>query len=410
MAVAFVPSLFLIDMLQGRSMRDLRSWLTKLPFIALALAIGILAIKVQDKALDEVDLAFWKRATIAAQNLPTYMAQQFLPLWSSPYYAYPTMAEGVLPWHYFLLALVAVAVPVWLLFERPPVLYTFSLLFFFFNIALVLQLLPVGHAVRADRYTYVAGIGWALLAALLIRDLCRIFRPKAHSLMFGMAYAVLLGMVAQGQVPVWKNALSVWDRIILDNPTSSIMYLNRSVTLTTAGRTNEALADLDMAVRHARPNDPMPIFLRGRFHMHQGSFDKAIEDFDRMTRTDVVPEGYLQSLAYALYKRGRCPEVIDLANKGLADQGPSIDLLNLRAHCSLQLGDLVQATTDLDRSSSIRQDYGEIWVLLGLASLARGDTLNGCTQLRQSNHWALFEKDLEQQRDQLIARYCPAIP
>src|SRR2546426_11340634 len=49
----------------------------------------------------------------------------------------------------------------------------FGALFYFVNVALVLQLVPVGRAITADRYTYVSYIGVGLVLALGYRHLMR---------------------------------------------------------------------------------------------------------------------------------------------------------------------------------------------------------------------------------------------
>src|SRR5262249_20879014 len=105
----------------------------------------------------------------AAYGLTTYVWKAFVPVGLSALYPYPSGGLSSLPAAYYVSPLV-VAILAWLCWRarRRAPLVTFGGAFFLLTVVLVLQLLPVGRAIIADRYTYVPyiGVGLALGACL----------------------------------------------------------------------------------------------------------------------------------------------------------------------------------------------------------------------------------------------------
>jgi hypothetical protein len=94
---------------------------------------------------------------------------------------------------------------------------------------LVPSLIPVlgvfqnGPQIAADRYTYLAGLGWAVLAAGLLS--CR---PRRPFLLTGAAVGVLVALAALtwNQVQVWHDSERLWTHALAIDRTSSIAEHN----------------------------------------------------------------------------------------------------------------------------------------------------------------------------------------
>ncbi|MBK9076103.1 MAG: glycosyltransferase family 39 protein [Flavobacteriales bacterium] len=164
MAVSFVPCLLLIDLAQGRSLKAWKPWTEKIPFAAAALIIGVVAVLAQRSVstIGNVDLSAADRFWTGGANLVIYIVQQLVPIDLNARYAYP-LTNGHLPAHYPALAMIGLAVLAlyaWRSSRRT--WFIFGIGFLLLHLLPVLQWLPVGQAIRADRYTYAAGIGWSL--------------------------------------------------------------------------------------------------------------------------------------------------------------------------------------------------------------------------------------------------------
>src|SRR5213592_3852425 len=143
-----------------------RVYVEKIPFVLLAAAASAIAVMAQlsfHAALSVAQLSVPGRVAISAYGLSFYLWKMVVPVNLSPLYE-----RGLVdPWAtLFLLSyggLVAITALAWARRRRWPGLPATWL-------AYVVVLLPVlgifqsGPQIAADRYTYLAGLGWAILA------------------------------------------------------------------------------------------------------------------------------------------------------------------------------------------------------------------------------------------------------
>jgi protein O-mannosyl-transferase len=88
--------------------------------------------------------------------------------------------------------------------------YLFGVLFFFVNIALVLQILPVGGAALAERYTYVPYIGFFFIFGVLYDkglyskdELIQKLKPLFHIVV--AAFVIFFSILTWQRIGKWKN-------------------------------------------------------------------------------------------------------------------------------------------------------------------------------------------------------------
>jgi hypothetical protein len=120
--------------------------------------------------------SLFQKAAFAAYGTFLYVAKMFFPVGLSAIYPYPPYGIRTLPAEYTA-ALIAVAIllPVILYACRKNRVVLFGLAFFFIHLALVLQLVTVGTAVMAERYTYLPYIGLFVAVSWWLDD-----RPSAE--------------------------------------------------------------------------------------------------------------------------------------------------------------------------------------------------------------------------------------
>ena len=250
-AVVLPLSFFAIDYFRRRPLRP-GLLLEKIPFLALAVAGGILTVSVQ-RSLGALEAPHaWsplQRAMFAAYGTVMYVAKMFVPVGLSAIYPYPPSSARSLPPQFPLaLAAVAVALPalVYLFRRNRPVL--FGLAFFFINIALVLQLVTVGTAVMAERYTYLPYIGLFFALSWWLDE--RGLAPWRAAL---AACFLLLGLLSLVQTwkrsEVWHDPETFWTDAIQKHPGQIVVaYTNRGNYYRRAGRLEEARRDYRQAL------------------------------------------------------------------------------------------------------------------------------------------------------------------
>lgn len=291
MAVTLPLALLLADHLLARRPSP-AALAEKLPFFALSLVFAALALKSQGRLgpAAPYPYAWWEHIVIACRNLVFYCWKTAWPADLSAFYPFPVPLNGRLPLSYYL----AVPAAGLYLYALKAAAARSRLAFFggaFFLAALlpVLQLVPVGSAVAADRYTYLPSAGLFLLAAAAFFRL----RGRAEAaasrlpllLLYPAAFFALftLGLLGWARARLWNNSLALWNDAFSKYPSSVFVLRNRGVSLLDAGRYAEALEDFSRAVAlypgYAENWDERgsALFLLGRYDDGVQAYTKALE-------------------------------------------------------------------------------------------------------------------------------------
>jgi tetratricopeptide (TPR) repeat protein len=255
-AVTLVVSMFVVDYWMRRAW-SMRIIVEKIPLLLASLAMGlanIYTLKVQGSTNDDITgFNIIDRACIATWSFSVYLFKLFIPEPMSPLYPYPK------PLQWFVYAspviFLAVAAAVYWLWKNDRRVWVFGFLFFFLNVAPVLQFFGAGQGYLADRFTYVPYFGFFAIAAWLY-DKYREDASKSLylNLGFGVALAAFMFLTVR-QVGVWKNGDTLWSHVMKyefdkakNKPTSALPYWNRGQYLRKKGEVARALADYTTAV------------------------------------------------------------------------------------------------------------------------------------------------------------------
>jgi len=289
MAVTLVPVLVLIDFFERRPGGRAR-WLDKIPFAAAALVFGLVGIDAQraSQAIsDSAALPWHERLFLSAYALLVYLGKAVVPFGLSAFHRYPQKPDGVYPWYVYAAPLVVagVAVAAWRLL-RPRPLAAFGALFFVANLVLVLQLLPVGSALIAERYSYLAYPGLLLALVVPWRGAAGA-RGARWVVVLVVCAAAALGMLTYRRCAVWRDSGTLWSDALRRYPEGHPIVLYNLASFWVAENRNQtgALELLDRGVDWPRQVQPELqarfLNLRGRLRFNQGSYDAALEDYDR---------------------------------------------------------------------------------------------------------------------------------
>ncbi len=378
MAASLSIALIAIDFYTEKKFRkDLL--LEKIPFLLLSLVFGIIAIKAQ-QSMDAVgDLTLFKpheRVALASYGYITYLWKMFVPINLSAYYAYPLKQNDALPPAYFayvLLALGVVAAAIYSLRKNKYVF--FGIAFFSITVFLVLQLLPVGGAVMADRYSYIPSLGIFFIFANVLYSM---YQKAAVKLV-----AVALLLLATGfysyatiqRCKIWKDGMTMWSDVIEKSQTIALAYNNRGVLFSTEGKKileeskNDpskrplALANFDKAIsdfNHAlqlNNKDTQAWSNKGLAYWRMGINDSAIVHLTRSVNIDPTYAIGWSNLGSVLYSINRVQEAIDAYEKavtynpGFSDGWYNIGILNYN------LGNKDKACESLRKAASLGMEH-----------------------------------------------------
>jgi protein O-mannosyl-transferase len=237
-----------------------RVYLEKLPFLLLALAVSALAFVAVQRLGNMVSLARLdapSRVALACRAALWYLGKTVAPLSLSPLYEAPDVVD---PWSWTALsaaaAVLTITVAALAMRRRCPGLPVAWLTF-------LVTLLPVsgifqnGPQLVADRYTYLACLGWAALAGAGVTwALVRGRRSRTLALVVAVGVVGLLVTLTERQLPVWRDSLALWSHAARVDPGSLLAANNLGAALLAHGRTEEAAAQFRRTVREV-PGDEL---------------------------------------------------------------------------------------------------------------------------------------------------------
>jgi Flp pilus assembly protein TadD len=167
-----------------------------------------------------------------------------------------------------------------------------------------------GHQLAHDRYSYLSGLGFAVLAGTGVTWLGRQrARGRVSRWVLGTAVtAVVLALAGLGastwvQSRIWRDSESLWRSAVTAHPTCALCRQKLGSVLQTAGLHREAEAELTRAIA-LRPERPTAHNSLGAFFVDQGRLGEAEAEFREAIR--LTPR-YADATANlgALYARQR---------------------------------------------------------------------------------------------------------
>jgi tetratricopeptide (TPR) repeat protein len=341
-AVTFPVLLLLIHWYQQRPWTK-SNLLRFLPFFLLALAAGIISLLTQTPqgntsffesytAIDRIFLAFYAIAF--------YALHYFAPVGLCVFHPFPTKVNGWLPWNYYVAPLVVIGL-IALLFIRwkDQRMMKFALGFFFLHIVLYLHLFPVGSAVVAERYTYIAYIGLSIAVAQeAITIASHLQWTKKTLVPILLIITILFSSITYSRVKVWNNTISLFDDAIkktgLNETTGNMLclgYLSEGIKKLNNADTLGALSDFTKAIQYDSTYYG-GYERRGRLLMKLKRYDEAQRDLSNLIET--APKDICTAEIFEL--RGLANLRLKMYDNALADftQALSLDSLYSQAYAN----------------------------------------------------------------------------
>jgi len=282
-AVVFPILCLLIDYYKDRKITR-KVILEKVPLFIVSIIFGIVAIKAQAKfeAIQDSSIySYFDRILFSGYGVFTYLWKLILPMDLSTFYPYPLKINGAYPPIFYIAPFVTAAFifVVWK-FLRHKKIIVFGTLFFLFSIALVLQILPVGGAVIADRYTYIPYLG---LFILIAHYLTPYYNPETRKTNAGGIFIatiaiVLFSFITWQRIGVWKDSVTLWKDAESKSKIAPKIYSNLGDAYLAAKVYDSALIYLNEAVR-LKSDWYEALYNRGLVFYFQKKYKEAIDDY-----------------------------------------------------------------------------------------------------------------------------------
>ncbi len=391
-AVIFPLVLLLVDYYSHRKFTN-QVWIEKIPFFIISVILGLITIKAQ--AADHLVHDYYpitQRFFFACHSFLNYLVHLFVPFDIAIYHPYPKLMDGHLPYLFYIAPIGLLVIGLGLFKSAKQTrLLIFGFLFFAINLLLVLQLLSVGDAISADRYTYLPYIG--LLFILGMGFDWAINRFKSYKpVLIGIVTLITIGCsyVTYSHSLVWENDETIAndlldkypdDRLVLNNkgfnlfnlkrneeslgyfikaielkPDYIMAYINLANSCMAIKKYDTAEKYIDRALK-IKPDDPNLINIKGYILLQYQKFTESINLFQKSIQLKKDnPSAYLY-LAECYYAIKDKENWIKTLNSGLEYAPDNFMLLNNKGYALMLNGQYTEAIYYLNKSIKINPNF-----------------------------------------------------
>lgn len=323
-----------------------RVLLEKLPFLALAVADGVVmmvAMRELGQVREGGSYALDDRILQAGYGLWFYAWKTVLPFNLHALYA---LGDNLSLWRaeYVVPLGVSIAVTAALVALRrrwPAGLATWVC--YAILLAPVLGFFVKGYQRAADRYSYLSCLPLSFLAAVGVAALGGRRGVRAGS----AAVLAGLGILTFFQARVWKDSITLFDRVLLHEQRADLPYVNRGSARLDRGDAEGALADFTQALK-VNPKSVDAYNNRGQLRQMKGDLDGAMADYTQaLAIDDRVYEAYNNRASLKLVRKDWVGALAD-ADKALSLKTSEPEPYAIRATARQARGDLDGAIADCD--------------------------------------------------------------
>jgi tetratricopeptide (TPR) repeat protein len=256
------------------------SWkwvIEKMPLFILAAGFAFATLSIQsERAVASVDLhSIGDRISFAGFGLIWYLVKLIAPFGLSALHPFPSGISMV----YYLFTALSVAGIILLALKVRNRNIIFGFGFYVINLILVLQLISIGNAVVAERYTYVPYIGIFFMlgmeASLLLEG--HLSKFKKPVLALTAAWILLLCFLTWNRVSVWKDSQTLWADVLTHYPESTRAWTNKGLNLYDQKMWPEVIEHFNEALA-IDPNYADALEWRSRAYLENKEENKALKD------------------------------------------------------------------------------------------------------------------------------------
>jgi len=423
MAVSLPFILLLTDYLKDRKITA-KVFFEKIPFFLLALLFGVIAVFAQQSSGAVMDAGVYVslplRIVFACFSFISYLSKLLLPIHLSNYYPYPTRGGGDVPVIYFINVVFFLALIVAAYYSlRYSKKIFFGLAFFCVTILPVLQLLQVGGAMMADRYSYIPSIGIFYLAGV---ELYHLWKKNNANLKTVAAALLTLAVIfysakTYARCEVWKSDISLWTDVINQYQTIEIAYYNRGLLFEKDNKYDEAIKDYSAAIQ-LTPNYFNALHNRALMLQKKGNYNEALSDFSKaialrpdsvnvlvnranlllnLKRNEEAIKDYNQAITIqpdfpnSYFNRAVAFSAMEKTNEALTDLNKTIQLqpdfyqaYNNRGIIYMNQKKYTEALKDFNKSIALAPDFASPYFNKGVIGLATGNKEEACADFKKA--------------------------
>lgn len=373
-AVSLPLSMMAVDYFMDKKW-DIKSILNKIPFLLLSLAFGLYGIHTLKEfgslatVEDTTNFNFIQRLFVGAFSFTIYLIKLIFPFRMSPLYPYPNN----FPWYFYPSMLIAPAVlyTLYVSYKKEYKTIFFGLAFFIVNIVFLLQILGAGQGYLADRFTYIAYLGFFIIAGYYLDNYLTENSDKINLVYsVGGVYLFIFAFMTFQQNKIWENSATLWTHVLKYYKQTTLPYGNRANYYRDNKMYKEALADYNATIK-MKDAQPQAYNSRARLYFdiakNRDTLLLALNDYNKAIQYD-PKDGEFRVNRGATYARlGDIEKAIEDFNEGLKlKPDHAVGYLN-RSIMHQNTGRIDLALQDIEQYLKLNPYNADLWYEKGRA-------------------------------------------
>jgi protein O-mannosyl-transferase len=281
----------------------------KIPFLVLSLLFGLIAVSVQGggnfggllhvegiagTAMNAAPKgSIFSNILYAGYGFMMYSYHLIIPFKLSSLYPYRAPEESH-PEYFLGLMIMLMVIGVGFFNYGRNKIITFGIGFFLITIALVLQLLQVGGAIMADRYTYLPYIGFFFIISIFLWNL---FQKQGFqkNIAIGIIslFSILCIFLTRKQVETWQDSEALFSQRVKLEPDDYRAYYNLGEVYMAKENPDGVITNFALAIEKGWKETNTPWLNLAVAYEKNKDYPKALENYNYMILKAPDAEMYL---------------------------------------------------------------------------------------------------------------------
>ncbi|WP_062053037.1 tetratricopeptide repeat protein [Aquimarina longa] len=225
-AILFPVGLFLIHMMKSDSIMNRKFIIEMIFWAIIALIFGLITIEVTKTggpSIIDRNVSLYDKVGLLAKTILSYGYNFLFPFELSFSYPYPSAGSKTS----FLTILITIGFLIlggYIAFKNKIVRFGFLWLFGFLSLGLAFAFFHLRDTYMADRYTYVAVIGFSVILYQFLFYLKKVFINKVGFLISFLLFIFSFSIISFNRVTVFKNNGNLWTQVLEVNPDNAYAY------------------------------------------------------------------------------------------------------------------------------------------------------------------------------------------
>jgi len=383
-AVVFPLLLFILDAWQNYKINIVN----KLPYLLVSIFFCWVTVYSQQSVEAIADRSYftlWQRVQLFAYSWVSYFYKFLLPIDQTGLYHYPAAGAPfsiLMKLAPFILLLLGVATV--LLWQRNKYL-VLGIAFFTISLLPVMQIIPVGNALIAERYTYLPYLGLNLSVFMTIYLIAQQFKRSTTLLVGISVLLIMFAIQTTERTKIWQSDETFWTDVILKNPNSSIAHFGLG-NYRFIKKDYETAANIYKKVLEFDPYNLQANSFLAFLYNKLNQPNIALNYMDRVITLDSTNIEMRLKRGKTLMKLKYLEDALLDFNACIKQQSDQPEFYALRAENYFVLGDIQNAAKDWQKAIDLDSKDAKVYYNLGIYHYENKDFINAKLSFKTAVH------------------------